>query len=486
MSIAARRPNDLAFSISIPPVSHHYAYPSSAVSPTTRSPTSPWKHSNSQSPFGDFQLSYPSNGYRPSRPAMPSRITSAPSLPRHAKLHKRNDSASSISLVPQVFTMPSPIQDEFTLGQQPGRRPSANKIKPYLRKMSIRDDDLDQGRLDLSRPSAENESLAGLGICETTHVYARSVSDVSFQPASHRRASHSRATSGPASLAAAAPGPLRPTQPFVHPMRQMPRSFTPPAGLSYDLDSPVDEAEESVGVLTNDPRLSDYDLWKPRRSVSISSGPASTPLSQTYTAGSLTKLTSASQSNLSLRSQQSCDQLKSGRPRKNTGRSTETPTSPSGRTSIDKAFSFLSRTSVDHDEPVSRAAAIRAARKAFEEKEAAKELKYEQEEIKRKESVLKKEQRQRRKSEAPNRLSAASNASNNNSIDEKVVGAEYESHFPAHDLSLPIQGKESIAAPTSSSAPQPSKTKVAKGGWNRVLAWTRTRLLNCGGKDSTN
>jgi len=410
-------------------------------------------------------------------------MTSASHLPRHAKLHKRSDSTSSTA--PVVFTMPSPIQHEFTQPNssmtttQHARHSSANKIKPYLRKMSLRDDDLDQGRLDLSRPSAENESLTGLGICDDAPAFSRSLSDVSFIPSTRRKASHSRATSGPASMAVAASGPLRPTQPFA-PLREAPRSFTPPATVSQ-VDTSDDEAEESVGVLTNDIRQPDYEPWKPRRSISISSNPAITPLSQTYTAGSLTKLTSASQSNLSIRSQPSYDQIKTGRSHRNTGRSSDYPPTPSARTSIDKAFSFITRTSEPED-AASRAAAIRAARRAFEEKEAAKDRKYEKEEVKRRASVIKKEERKWRKTDP--RASMTSNGSNSIVVDEKAVaGADYATQTPAHDLSLPIQGDYSGAAPTVPlSPPSPSKTKQAKGGWNRILAWTRTRLLDCGGK----
>ncbi|KAG9724861.1 hypothetical protein KCU73_g13317, partial [Aureobasidium melanogenum] len=413
-------------------------------------------------------------------------MTSASHLPHHAKLHKRSGSTSSAA--PVVFTMPSPIQNEFTqpnssMTTQHARHSSANKIKPYLRKMSLRDDDLDQGRLDLSRPSAENESLTGLGICDDAPSFSRSASDVSFIPSTRRKASHSRATSGPASMSVAASGPLRPTQPFA-PLREVPRSFTPPATVSQ-VDTSDDEAEESVGVLTNDIRQPDYEPWKPRRSISISSNPAITPLSQTYTAGSLTKLTSASQSNLSIRSQPSYDQLKSGRSLRNAGRSGDYPATPSARTSIDKAFSFITRTSEPED-AASRAAAIRAARKAFEEKEAAKDLKYEKEEVKRRASVIKKEERKWRKTDP--RASMTSNGSNSIVVDEvvdeekAVAGADYATQTPAHDLSLPIQGDYSGAAPTVPlSPPSPSKTKQAKGGWNRFLAWTRTRLLNCGG-----
>jgi hypothetical protein len=478
-----------------PASTHSTLTPPSALPPISP----PWTAvSHALNPFGD------SNGRRdsfttpyrrtststsfslqaaPQRPVLARSMTSASHLPRHAKLHKRSGSTSSTA--PVVFTMPSPIQHELTQpnpsnSAQHARHSSANKIKPYLRKMSLRDDDLDQGRLDLSRPSAENESLAGLGICDDAPSFSRSVSDVSFIPSTRRKASHSRATSGPASLAVAASGPLRPTQPFA-PLREDPRSFTPPATVSQ-VDTSDDEAEESVGVLTNDIRQPDYEPWKPRRSISISSNPAITPLSQTYTAGSLTKLTSASQSNLSIRSQPSYDQIKTGRGHRNTGRSSEYPTTPSARTSIDKAFSFITRTSEPED-AASRAAAIRAARRAFEEKEAAKDRKYEKEEVKRRASVIKKEERKWRKTDP--RESMTSNGSNSIVVDEEkaVAGTDYATQIPTHDLSLPILGDHSGAAPTVPlSPPSPSKTKQAKGGWNRVLAWTRTRLLDCGGK----
>ncbi|KAG9879203.1 hypothetical protein KCU94_g21207, partial [Aureobasidium melanogenum] len=134
------------------------------------------------------------------------------------------------------------------------------------------------------------------------------------------------------------------------------------------------------------------------------------------------------------------------------------------------------------EDAASRAAAIRAARKAFEEKEAAKDRKYEKEEVKRRASVIKKEERKWRKADP--RSSMTSNGSNSIVVDEEkaVAGADYATQTPAHDLSLPIQGDFSGAAPTVPlSPPSPSKTKQAKGGWNRFLAWTRTRLLNCGG-----
>jgi hypothetical protein len=424
----------------------------------------------------------------PVRPRLARSMTSASHMPsRHAKLHKRSD--STLSNTPTVFTMPSPIQNEFThsnstaaLSPQHARHSSANKIKPYFRKMSLRDDDFDQGRLDLSRPSAENESLNGLGLCDDPPPFSPTASEVSFIPSTRRKMPHTRATSNPASLPVAAQGPLRPTQPFA-PLREAPRSFTPPATLDQP-DTSDSEAEESVGVLTSDIRQLDYEPWKPRRSVSISSNPAITPLSQTFSGGSLTKLTSASQSNLSIRSQPSFDHVKSGRSHRHGAKSGDYSTTPSTRTSIDKAFSFIARTSEPED-AASRAAAIRAARRAFEEREAAKERKYEKEENKRRNTVIKKEHRKMRKPEL--RMSMTSNGSNSIVFEEKAVaGTDYEHQNPAHHLSLPIQGAHSGAAPTVPlSPPVPSKTKQAKGGWNRCLAWTRTRLLNCGGKSST-
>lgn len=414
--------------------------------------------------------------------------SSSSSVSRHAsgKLHKRSDSASSLAANQINARVTSPVQDEYTLGQRQPSLRSSNKIKPYLRKMSLRDDGDDQGRLDLSRPSADNDTLAGLGIRDFSNG-SRSVSDVSFQTTAVRRASstHTRAISG-ASQMSTASAPLRPTQPFVHPMRQNQRPYTPPSAISYNtIVHPEEEAEESSDIIANEMHLSDTrDSWRQHRSTSTSSVPRlqQADVSYTHSTASLTKLANASQSNVSTKSDKSAKE-KSGRPRRNTDRSFDA-TSPSSRTSFDKAFSFLSRSTELQEDPAARAASIRAARRAFEEKEAAKDRKLAKEQIKRRDTEekqrAKKEDKQRRKSETSDRHRRSRSDSGNTAIiNEKVPGKEYSNFAPVHNLSLPVHGQHVPAAPTRANADL-SKTKVAKGGWMRFMAWTRTRLLSCG------
>lgn len=358
-----------------------------------------------------------------------------------------------------------------------------NKIKPYLRKMSLRDDGEDQGKLDLSQPSAENDALAGLGLRDFSNA-SRSVSDVTFQPAVRRTSStHTRAISG-ASQMSTVSAPLRPTQPFVHPMRQRP--YTPPSAISYSPTHPEEEAEESTDVVTNEMRHSDtHDSWRQHRSTSTSSYPRrlSTEMAHNHSTASLTRLANVSESNVSTKS----DKEKHGRPRRNTDRSFDA-TSPSSRTSFDKAVSFLSRASEQQEEgPASRAASIRAARRAFEEKEAAKDRKLAKEQSKRRDTEekqrAKKEDKQRRKSEASDRTRhrrSRSDSGNAAVINEKMPGKEYSDFAPVHNRSLPVQGDFTAPPAPTRANTDLSKTKVAKGGWMRFMAWTRTRLLSCG------
>ncbi|GAB7353933.1 hypothetical protein MBLNU459_g4540t1 [Dothideomycetes sp. NU459] len=413
------------------------------------------------------------------RPLIPAMNSSSSSIRRqsHGKLHKRSDSASSIIMGPPIVPrMPVPIEDDYSPDFGHQRRPSlrsgsSNKIKPYLRKMSLRDDGEDQGRLDLSRPSAENDALAGLGIG------GRSVSDVSFQPAARRRSSvHARAASGNSQLSTSS-APLRPTQPFVHPMRQTPRPYTPPSAISYRPSHPEEEADESADVMTNDMCQPEYEPLRHNRAASMSSFNPGLSI-QVPSTGSLTRLGNRSQSNLSTMSDKSAKE-KTPRGWRNAEWSMDA-TSPSSRTSFDKAISLFSRTSEQQEDAAARAASIRAARRAFEEREAAKERKLEQEQVKR----AKREEKQRRKSEAyegARHCRSRSDSGNATLIIDEMSSKEYSNFAPVHTSSLPVQGEHGgIAAPPARANTDLSKTKVAKGGWMRFMAWTRTRLLSCG------
>lgn len=434
----------------------------------------------------------------------------------HAKLHKRSGSGSSLPgppspLVHSQFTTPFATYEEPfpDLSATPPTMGSTPKIKPYIRKMSSAKQE-DQGRLDLSKSTMENDRLAGLGIQD---FGVRSAQDVSFAHTA-RRGAHARTTSV-GSQASTASGSYKPNQPFVHPMRQTPRPFTPPTGSSNT--SFVDEANESDDVIDDDYRLGPG--FRSKRSISISSVPAiaPTPLSQSHTAedlGYIPKLTNTSQTNLSLKSTRSAKSGKSGksrltgRPRRDTSRSFDHPTSPSSRTSFDKAFSFVSRKS-DPEPQQTRDERIREARRKFEEREKLKDRKQEKEALKRRETdesrSFRKQERQRRKSEASERArvtksgrppvpfpsSAATNPDSNtissakkcridrrhdDSQKEKYRAHSYDETRPAN---LPRQGRE---AGMSEKVPaRERKLHSPQSGWVRFSAWLQTRMLGCGG-----
>lgn len=362
---------------------------------------------------------------------------------------------------------------------------SIPKIRPYLRKMSTKED-TDQGRLDLSKSISENHALSGLGIQD--HA-PRSASDVSFTHTTKR--SHARTTSGESQLSTAS-GSLRPTKAFVHPMRQTPRPYTPPHGHSFDSTLNDEERNESDDVLTDD----DFRLghgFRSRRSMSISSTPiiAPTPLSQSHTAsdlGMVPKITSngannSSQTNLSLKSNKSGKSTKSRRPslghsRRNTDRSFETPptttTTPSARTSFDKAFSFASVGRRSDTDPLTRDQRIQAARRKFEEAEAKKERKAEERVSRRRET----EEKQRRKSEAGERAKKKSSSSTTRTKaeEEEKGGRSLDDSRPEdHTASLPRRAETSAKG-------KAAETKL-QGGVARFSTWMQTRVLSCGGTE---
>ncbi|KAK4503654.1 hypothetical protein PRZ48_004569 [Zasmidium cellare] len=396
----------------------------------------------------------------------------------HAKLHKRGGSASSLPGPPSPFTN-AQFQTPFATYEEsfpevvPAPGTSTPKIKPYLRKMSVAKED--QGMIDLSKSAAENERLNGLGIQD---YGSKSAADVSFAHTRRGQQQHGRTTSG-ASQGSNGSGGFRPGQPFTHPMAKTPRPYTPPTG-SYANSINENEADESDDVVEDEFRLGNG--FRTRRSMSISSTPQPTPLSQSHTAsdlGLVPKLTSSSQTNLSLKSAQSS----TGRPRRNTDRSQEYVPSPSSRTSFDKAFSFAKRSD---PEPQTRDEMIREARRKFEEKEANKDRKQEKE-------AGKRQDRQRQKSE-PSLKSAMKQEKKPRKDSAARAGAEDEKHQRLQAVSYEEQRPAML--PRHGSSPGESERRLNEkgpqfnhtprpdakdGGWLRFSTWVQTRMLSCGG-----
>ncbi|KAJ9668427.1 hypothetical protein H2201_001475 [Coniosporium apollinis] len=415
----------------------------------------------------------------------------------HGKLHKRANSASSIhspaspqsdafsfkrSDTPRVTYEESVDEYNLTNTMSSIAKPAATKIKPYLRKLSLKD----ANTLDLSRPAAENESLAGLGI----HDYgtgSRSVSDVSFAHATSRTR-HNRSMSATSQFSTASGGLRQPTAAYVHPMRQTPRPYTPPISKSYSASNlvgeDVDEAEDIVAGQDMMYRSRTFDVN--RRSRSPSAPPPNTlpPLPPLQipsipSSASMTRLGSHSQTSLH-------SSTPTGRPRKSTVASIETCTSTSSRPSVDKAFSFIRGRDAPVD-PESRAASIRAARIAYKEKEEAKDRKAEKEALKKQDKdsrkLAKREYRQRSKSTVDERRTRTRTLSGSETVGSAPVGGrKYSDYTPAHTLSLPAYVPTGAPPRGPRAQPERSSRKKASSGWLSFITWLRTRLLKLGRK----
>jgi hypothetical protein len=412
-------------------------------------------------------------------------------LAPHGKIHKRGHSASSISTPSLPFhavESDRPRKDSLRVtyaddgsDSTPSTGGHSLKIKPYLRKLSLKDSA--NNAIDLSRPTAENEKIAGLGI----HDYAapsKSAADVSFNTiAGSGRSRHTRTTSGNSQFSTAS-GHQRPTAPYAHPMRQTPRPYTPPITRSYTASSLLgsDISDEAIDIMVEDDLRNRQHSFAPsRRSGSIGSLPTRPQAPYIPSSSSLTRL------NASNPSQSSLPSLPTSRSRGDTLHSIDTAT-PSSRTSTDKAISFIRSGREEPVDAASRAATIMAARIAYQEREEAKSRKAEKEVLKLQEKENRKrqqkEERQRQKSEEKQRrLSEGDDRRSRgrlNSSNEKMefVGKPYDDYTPANIRSLPAHvptAKPNGYATANQS--RPSFSKSMKSTWLGFLAWFRTRLL---------
>ncbi|KAF2789673.1 hypothetical protein K505DRAFT_204046, partial [Melanomma pulvis-pyrius CBS 109.77] len=405
-----------------------------------------------------------------------------------ARLHKRGNSASSItsplspSSDPSAFTFSRSETPKVTYEEPwsgPARpMPAATSskmeinIKPYLRKLSSKD----TNALDLSRPAAENEGLAGLGISEYGG-YSKSVSDVNFAPVNGRnRQQHNRSTSNTSQFSTTS-SLQRPTAPYMPSIRQTPQPYTPPISKSTPA-SVMGSDHEADDILTDEEfRLRQNAFDPARRSGSLSSAPGVSPALRIHTTGSSTRLGgSYSQSAVSLTSP-----VAAARSRGDTLKSIDTATSPSSRTSFDKAFGFIRGGREEPVDAASRAASIRAARQAFQEKEEAKERKYGKEASKQAERDYRK-QHKRRESESHegkehNRARSISDSNDKSTPRPSVGGRQYSDHRQAHTRTLPNHVVLVDREKTNGAVPQVTKSRAAKGRWLRFVTWLKTRLL---------
>ena len=366
----------------------------------------------------------------PPRPIQGSRLAKIRSSPSdgslaaarstsHGRLHKRGNSISGTeSPASQVSdpnitanydlqglsTPASALSDPHSLKSSKSTTRSKVKIKPLLRKLSAHD----SNTVDLSRSTAEHE---GLGIY-TSSEYSGPRPSVDYptgRPGYHQRtisANSERSTTTTL-------GNQRYGANYVHPMRQTPRPYTPPVVNSYQnsLDSEVSAAVPAVA--SSEGSHFDSPLRKPSPTPTpyapLPSSRRMPPPLHIRTHSS-SRITNSSQTNLpgtpsSLRLQS--DSI-----------SAADAMSPTARSSLDSAFRKRSRANTAND-PATQAATVQALRQKFNEKEAAKDLRYQQAEAKAQEKEAKRKEKrdesQRRKSEGKERKRAKSNAASEKS-----------------------------------------------------------------------
>lgn len=400
----------------------------------------------------------------------------------HARLHKHKRGSSVSSIGSPRPLSPVADSDAFTFNRsetprvtyeepwiaeptrpKPAAASSSHKIKPYIRKLSAKDNSL-----DLSRPS-ENDQLAGLGISDYTQ-HPLSVSDVNFTSAGARGNRHGRTPSNTSQFSTSS-SLQRPTVPYT--ARPPARPYTPPFSRSTPSSVLGSEAGADDTMTEEEYRLRQHSFDPTRRSGSLSSTPGAVPALRIHTTGSSTHLAgSYSQSSVSLTSPTG-----QSRPRGDTLQSMNTTTSPSSRTSFDKAFGFIRGGRDSPIDPASRAASIRAAREAFQEKEAAKIRKHDMEAYRQAEKQYKKAEQQQRKVEMQEKKRARSiSDSNEKSSRPSIGGRQYSDHRNAYATTLP-RPVASVPQERRGVGPKVTKSREAKGRWIRFVTWFKTRLL---------
>lgn len=311
-------------------------------------------------------------------------------------------------------------------------------VKPLFKRLSR--DASQSTSLDLSRSSLEYE---GLGIYPNFDKGGLQ-GDYYGGSLGRRTVSglhHHRSTSGASQFSAGSSGVTKPTSHYIHPIRQTPSVYTP-LSQSYQTSSAESDDSGDAGRLFFDGEpttLSGSDgfhsLQRPRLSL------------QTHR-NSFTGLPGMSQTSVAGRHS-------FGYSRDNSG-NLDSP-SQNSRSSLDFVFRPKQRANTD---PISRAATIQAARKAFEEKEAAKARKFEKQQMKAEERQMRRQEKQlsHRTSTDYQTVRTFENAAPENDLSEKLAS-------PEPDVSSPAQSKS------------PSWRSQSKSRWMLFVTWLQTRVF---------
>ena len=382
----------------------------------------------------------------------------------HGRLHKRGNSASAsqtpiTSTIDSLSTSSNKNSSEASVPLnillEPCVPSAVNHIskpkvmiKPFLRKLSAPE----PNTIDLSRSLAENE---GLGIYTASEIIGAPNSDdaenARYGGYHNRNASDHLYTS-----TMSAPAHRFGTQ-YVHPMKQTPRPYTPPMGPSYP--NSLEGQTEAVGSLRGSSEANRPDLsYEVQTYLSLPTLRQINP-ALNNPPGSYTHFPTSSQTNLpttpsSLRFHTDYVEARDMK-------------RPSARSSLESAFRIRNRA---HTDPAAQAATVAALRQKFNEKEAAKDLKYRQADARKRE---KREEEERRKSEGINRKRAKSS----NTTSEKSAMDPMGEHD--HPSVTALFGEAALGRP-SQTRRRPMEqagaaTKAVQSQWS--LFWFRCKTM---------
>lgn len=364
-----------------------------------------------------------------------------------AKIHRRGNSASTQSPTSPTFLpdyllqTASPVvpasahANLYSAPETKERKSSKVKIKPLLRRFTSQE----QMSIDLSRSVAENE---GLGIYASSEI-----AGVPDSGSGRRGGYHNRTTSATSQLSSTTTSSNhRYGTQYVHPMRQTPRPYTPPIASSYKTS--LESEAPTVNTSVEAPY---FDSNSHSRSTSSTAGTPYAPLPSSsrrpaplhIRTNSAARLINSSQTNLP------------GTPSSLRFNADTTPDmiAPASRTSFESAFRKRSRSNTTEAvDPAAQKAIVDLKRQEFNEREAAKDLKYQQAELRAQEKEArrreKKEEDERRTSEKKERKRARSNAASEKSSFLTAGGDTHESFPSVQTLPLPQEVPGAAAQPT--------------------------------------
>lgn len=333
----------------------------------------------------------------------------------------------------------------------PGAERNKQKSKVHMIPHRKKGPHRDATSLDLSISSVENE---GLGIY-TSYDRDRRNAENSANIASRSTTSttHNRSTSGGTQYPVTAVS----TQ-YVHPMRQVPRPYTPPHGQNSVAEDDVDGYD--VMRIDRRPATPSGRERYTNRSSSVGTEPRR---SFNFTNDSLSLFPTASYTNVA--------GTASTHSRMVDNASYLETVSPISRNSLEFPFRSKSRTSTSTD-PMARAAAVQAARQAFEDRELAKARKLEKaqdKELRRRERKELEQQQPRQRCAHLVDFSFRDPRGNNSDKPSRSEDSGRRSRDFYRDTGYGSNEKN-----------EGYKIRSPKSAWLLFLTWLRTRIFKMG------